>query len=105
MKLLILSTGKPSDYLTQAIEQRGHTYDAFDPRNLYLFISESVNGYDRVFDGSPEHTTPTRLFARSYSGIVSRIGADLSLSVAVLRHLNENLGIYSPQTAMGLLTA
>lgn len=105
MKLLILSTGTPSKYLTQAITDAGHTYETHDPRNLYLFISEQVNGYDRIFNGSPELESPVRLFAASFDAVISRIGAELPLCVSILRHLNENLTVYSPQTAIGLLVA
>lgn len=105
MKLLILSTGTPSKYLTQAITDAGHTYETYDPRNLYLFISEQVNGYDRIFNGSPELESPVRLFAASFDAVISRIGAELPLCVSILRHLNENLTVYSPQTAIGLLVA
>jgi ribosomal protein S6--L-glutamate ligase len=72
---------------------------------LYLFISESVNGYDRIFNGSPELESPVRLFAASFDAVISRIGAELPLCVSILRHLNENLTVYSPQTAIGLLVA
>lgn len=105
MKLLLLCTGIPSKHLTKAITDAGHNYEVHDPRNLYLFISEKVNGYDRIFNGSPDLESPTRLFATSFDAIVSRIGADLPLCVSILRHLNENLAIYSPQTAIGLLVA
>jgi ribosomal protein S6--L-glutamate ligase len=37
--------------------------------------------------------------------VISRIGAELPLCVSILRHLNENLTVYSPQTAIGLLVA
>jgi ribosomal protein S6--L-glutamate ligase len=37
--------------------------------------------------------------------MISRIGAELPLCVSILRHLNENLTAYSPQTAIGLLVA
>ncbi|QHV99296.1 ATP-grasp domain-containing protein [Spirosoma endbachense] len=105
MKLLILSTGTPSKHLIKAITDAGHTYEVHDPRNLYLFISEQVNGYDRIFNGSPDLESPTRLFAASFDAIISRIGADLPLCVSILRHLNENLKVYSLQTAIGLLVA
>ncbi|GAB3992018.1 30S ribosomal protein S6--L-glutamate ligase [Spirosoma daeguense] len=105
MKLLVLSTSTPSKHLIKAITDAGHSYEVHDPRNLYLFISEQVNGYDRIFNGSPDLESPTRLFAASFDAIISRIGADLPLCVSILRHLNENLKVYSPQTAIGLLVA
>jgi glutathione synthase/RimK-type ligase-like ATP-grasp enzyme len=46
-----------------------------------------------------------RLLAASFDAVISRIGAELPLCVSILRHLNENLTAYSPQTAIGLLVA
>jgi len=105
MNILILGTGTPSAHLISAIQKRGHTYEHHDPDNLYLYISESVNGYDRIYNGSPKLDNPVRLKAKSYDAIVSRLGAGLDFGATILQHLNENLGIYCPQTADGLLTA
>jgi ribosomal protein S6--L-glutamate ligase len=35
--------------------------------------------------------------------VISQIGAELPLCVSILRHLNENLTVYDPQTTIGLL--
>lgn len=102
---LILATGAVSKHLIKAIEERGHTYEAHDPRHLYLFVSESETGYDRIYNGSPMVEKPVRIKAGSVDAIISRIGADLAHGAAILRHLTDNLGIYSPQDADGLETA
>jgi ribosomal protein S6--L-glutamate ligase len=105
MNILILGTGTPSAHLISAINKRGHTYEHHDPDNLYLYISESVNGYDRIYNGSPQLDQPVRLKAKSYDAIISRLGAGLDFGATILQHLNENLTIYCPQTADGLLAA
>lgn len=105
LHLLLLCTGTPSRYLLEAITNRSHTYESYDPSNLLLEISESVNGYDLVHDANAKHPTPVRLKAKSYDAVISRIGADLSGGAAVLRHLNENLRIFATQDADGLETA
>ena len=102
---LILATGAVSKHLINAIEQRGHTYEAHDPRHLYLFVSESENGYDRIYNASPQMEKPARIKAGGVDAVISRIGADLAHGAAILRHLTDNLGIYSPQDADGLETA
>jgi ribosomal protein S6--L-glutamate ligase len=91
--------------LIKAIEDRGHTYESHDPRDLYLFVSESTQGYDRIYNGSYLLDKPLKLKASDYDAVVSRIGAELAHGAAVLRQLNENLNIYSPQDADGLETA
>lgn len=105
LNLLLLCTGQPSRHLIKAVEDAGHIYEPHDPRNLYLFISESINGYDRTYDGRDDLETPVRLKAGRYNAVVSRIGADLAHGAAILRHLTENLDIYCPQDADGLETA
>lgn len=105
MKILNLVTGTPSKYLKQALDERGHTYDTIDARDTYLFTSESVNGYDRIYNGTSNLDAPIRLVAQSYDAVISRIGTQLPLCVSTLRHLTENLGIYCPQTSIGLLMA
>jgi ribosomal protein S6--L-glutamate ligase len=102
MKILILATGRPSKHLIQAIEDKGHTYETHDPRNLYLFVSESENGYDRLYNGSSDVESPVRIRSKDIDAVISRIGADLVHGSAILRHLSENLGIYSTQRADGL---
>jgi ribosomal protein S6--L-glutamate ligase len=102
MKILILATGRLSKHLIQAIEDRSHTYETHDPRNLYLFVSESENGYDRLYNGSSDVESPVRIKSKDIDAVISRIGIDLVHGSAILRHLSENLGIYSTQRAEGL---
>jgi ribosomal protein S6--L-glutamate ligase len=105
MKLLLLCTGAPSSHLVKAITDAGHTYEVHDPRDLYLLISENVNGYDRIFDGSKGNDEPVRLFAKGYDGLICRIGKDLELCLPVVRHLTHNLNIFNPSPPLGLLIA
>lgn len=103
MKVLVLSTGEPSRHLVSAL--KAHTYERHNPDNLYLYVSESVNGYDRVYNGNSELTTPERLRVKEYDAVISRLGANLSYGATILQHLTENLGIYCAQTPDGLLLA
>jgi ribosomal protein S6--L-glutamate ligase len=105
LNFLLLATGSPSSHLTKAITERGHTHEWHNPNDLYLFVSESENGYDRIYNGSATLERPVRLKAKSYDAIVSRIGNGLEHGASILRHLSENLDIYCPQDADGLETA
>lgn len=106
MHILILATSNPSVKLVEAIEARGHTWEHFHPAEIYIYTSEKVNGYDRVYDGWPQLEQPKRLNLKDYDAVITRLsGERLASFCNILRHLNENLGIYSPQTANGLLTA
>lgn len=104
MNILILTTGTPSKHLIDALTERQHTFDVYDPRDLGINISEQ-SGYDRVYHSQENLKTPVRLKAISYDAIVCRIGTDMMHSASVLRHLNENLGIYCPQNANGIMIA
>jgi ribosomal protein S6--L-glutamate ligase len=103
MKVLILSTAEPSRHLVAAL--KGHEYERRNPDDLYLYVSESVNGYDRIYTGRPDLATPDRLKAREFDAVISRLGGNLNFGATILQHLNENLGIYSTQSASGLLLA
>lgn len=108
MKILILSAA-PNSSATQSIvkagKKKGHTMLVINPANMYLLISDIVNGYDRVYDGTEQLTKPVRLLAKEIDAIIPRIGSNLSYGTAVLEHLNNNLNIFSTQTAIGIKTA
>jgi ribosomal protein S6--L-glutamate ligase len=104
LHFLVLATG-PQDNLIKAIESEGHTYELHNPNDLYLYISQSENGYDRLYNGHSSLLKPERLKAKAYDAVISRIGESLAHGASILRHVNENLGIYSTQDADGLQTA
>jgi ribosomal protein S6--L-glutamate ligase len=64
-----------------------------------------MNGYDRIYNGNRELSDPQRLKIKEYDAVISRLGSDLYFGATILQHLSENLGIYCPQKADGLLTA
>lgn len=105
MKILILATGTPSKKLIEAIEERQHTYRHYKPEDLYLFTSDNENGYDKVFYGPKDAESAKQILLKKFDAIITRIGGDIQFSCNVLKHLNENLGLYSPQTSVGLLNA
>ncbi|WP_394996728.1 RimK family alpha-L-glutamate ligase [Emticicia sp.] len=105
LNILILATGKPSTHLIKAIELRGHTWVWYTPEQLYLLISDSVNGFDRIYNGSEDLATPERLHANKFDAVITRLGGGLNFATVVLAHLTENLGIYCPQTPDGILIA
>jgi ribosomal protein S6--L-glutamate ligase len=103
MRVLVLSTATPSRHLLAALE--AHQFKRHNPDDLYLYVSESVNGYDRIYNGHADLTAPERLHVRGYDAVISRLGSNLTFGATILQHLNENLGIYCPQSAYGLLLA
>lgn len=105
MKILHLGTAKPSKHFIKACNDLGHTYTHFHPEDLYLEVSENTNGYDRIYNGNSELEKPERIFIKSFDAVITRIGSNVDYASRILRHLNINLGIYSTQSAYGILTA
>lgn len=108
MKILVLSAA-PNSQATKSIvaagEKRKHEMIVKDPKYLYLLISDVISGFDRIYDGYGQDEKPQRMPAKEFGAIISRIGSNLSYGTAVLEHLNNNLKIFSTQTAIGIKTA
>ncbi|QHV98278.1 ATP-grasp domain-containing protein [Spirosoma endbachense] len=101
----ILTLGTAGKYLLEAAKETDCTLQAYEPLDLYLYISENVSGYDRIYDGNPELEKPQRLKIKDYDFIIPRLSGQLEHKTVVLEHLNNNLGIYSPQKGEPLRTA
>jgi len=108
LNIVVLSAA-PNSSATKSIikagEKRGHKMIVLDPSYLYLLISDSVNGYDRVFDGYDQDNKPIRIAAKDIDSVISRIGNNLSYGASVLHHFKYNLGIFCTQSPSGILTA
>lgn len=97
-------SGKQSAPLAKC-NREAWTHLRTPPDKLYLYVSENENGYDRIYDAREELSEPNRLKAKTFKAVISRLGAGLDYGSTILQHLTENLAIYFPQTADGLLTA
>ncbi len=106
LNILILSTSptsKATQLFVNSAKKRGHKPIVKNPQDLYLFISESERGYDRIYDGSGDEVE--RIHANSIHAILPRIHSGVNYGIKLVRHLNQNLGIYSIQTASGIRAA
>lgn len=107
MRILVLATSNNDAVksIVRAGEARGHEMVVKNPRWLYLLISDKVNGYDAVYDGLNQDDRPVKLMVSEYDAIIPRLGNNLSYSLSVLEHLNNNLRIFSTQSSPGIRTA
>lgn len=108
MKILILSASPNIDAtksIVKAGQKKGHEMIVKHPSHLLMLISDSVNGYDRIYDGYNRTDKPERMAMKDYDAIIPRLGSDLSYGCAIVRHLNENLNIFTTQTADGIRVA
>lgn len=108
MKIVILSAA-PNSSATKSIiragEKREHEMIVLDPKYLYLLVSDSENGYDRVYDGYDKAEKPVRVLAKEIDAVISRIGSNLEYGCSVLQHFRENLKIFTTQSPEGIKTA
>lgn len=105
MKIGILTTSPgANEPLVKTIEKMGHEPRIINPRLCYQFISENVNGHDRLYYGN-EGDEPERITAKSLDAIIPRLGSGVDYGAALLRFINENLGVYCPVNSWGLIYA
>jgi ribosomal protein S6--L-glutamate ligase len=105
MRILVLSAAPnmvATKSIVKAAKKKGHEVDVKHPGHLLMLISDSINGYDRIYDGFEHENKPGRVLAKDYDAIIPRLGSDLNYNCAIVRHLNENLNIFSTQTADGI---
>ncbi len=106
LNIAVLTTSPNSNKsIEKAIEKRGHKCIMLNPNDLYLLISDSEKGYDRIYEGEQYKTQPTRLKAKDIDAVIPRIGSNLGYGTAVLEHMQGNLKIFSTATADGIKTA
>lgn len=103
MKAMIL--GSAGKHLRDALEKEEVEYEVFDTSQLLLYVSESVNGYDRVYDQATDDDKPKRIKVKDFDFILPRLSGNLEIRTVILEHLAGNLGIYTPQKAEALRTA
>lgn len=106
LNILILSTSptsKATKLFVESAKRRGHKPIVKNPQDLYLFISESERGYDRIYSG--ENDEVERIQANTIDAIIPRIHSGINYGVKMVRHFNQNLGIYSIQSASGIRAA
>lgn len=98
LKIFILSTDSPSRKLIRAIDSKNHTWERYSPKELYLIVSDTKNGKDRLF-AEIEGEKPKELFAKDFDAVITRSGGGSDYSLTVLQHLTDNIGLYCPQRA------
>lgn len=103
MNALILGNTNP--HLEAALRAENCTGETHDPLNLILLVSESVSGYDRIYNGDVSLENPVRLKVKDFDFIIPRLSGGLEHKTVFLEHLHRNLGIYSPQTSEAIKIA
>ena len=85
--------------LVRAIQKRNHTPEIINPEDLYIYISDKKQGFDRIYQKE------IKLQKNSIDAIIPRIGSNLEFGAVTVEHFNKNIGIFSTASASGLLCA
>ncbi|HEC42679.1 MAG TPA: RimK family alpha-L-glutamate ligase [Bacteroides sp.] len=106
MRTLVLTVAERSQAVRAIVrggKKRGHTMLIVDPMRMNLLISNKSSGYDRIY--LTKEDTITRVNMKDVDAIIPRIGQHVNYSSFIVDHLSNNLGIYSTQSAEGILNA
>jgi ribosomal protein S6--L-glutamate ligase len=105
MKIGILtSSAKDNAALEETAKKRGHEVTFINPSKVLMYISEHEKGYDRFYIEN-ETDEPTRITSSSLDCVINRIGSNTDYAASVLRFMTENMGIYCPNNAWGIILA
>jgi ribosomal protein S6--L-glutamate ligase len=74
-----------------------------DPSKLSLMVSNIPSGYDRLYLNGK--SSVSRIHIKDYEAVITRVGQSVEYASYIIEHLSQNLGIYSTQSAEGILNA
>lgn len=103
-KYLILgSRNYANRRIVHELEELGHEAAILSPNRLLPFVNDKKR--DRIYVASKRDDKPKRIYKKSVSAIIPRIGYDLQFYAKSVEHMNNNIGIPTTATADGLLAA
>lgn len=100
LNILILATSN-QEKLLETCRKRGHNPILKNPADLSLFISDSVRGFDSVYDDE----AGGKLKIKDINAVITRVGSNGAYARSVVEHLQRNLGIFCVQSASAMQTA
>ena len=106
MRIIVLATSEnnlASKAIHKAGIKRGHHVEIMDPSQMSLLVSNVPSGYDRLYFS--KNGSLNRINIKDVDAIVPRIGQNINYGSFIVEHLSQNLGIYSTQSAEGILNA
>jgi ribosomal protein S6--L-glutamate ligase len=107
MKILLLATNHKAiavRMMAKELKKRKVEYDILNPSQLFLMISNSENGRNRLFDDLKGETI-RKLDISKYDIIIPRIGKDVDYCCEVLAYLEEVFGLRTVQTSEAINSA
>lgn len=101
--LIIGSKNYANRRILHEFEQKGYEANILDPKKLLPFVNDKAR--DRIYVVSDDSDEPKRIYKKSLSAIVPRIGKDLQFFSKSVEQLHKNIGIPTTATTEGLLNA
>lgn len=98
MNFLILASEPMDKQLIRSFEDRGHTYEVYDPKDLYLTKLEEKLGLISLYHASPDLPEPVRVDESRFDAVVPLLLDSASEARAILRHLTKDMDLYCPLT-------
>ncbi len=106
MRIIVLSTSE-NNLAAKAIHKagikRGHKVEIMDPSQMSLLVSNVPSGYDRLYFS--KNGSLNRINIKDVDAIIPRIVQNTTFGSFIVEHISQNLGIYSTQSAEGILNA
>ncbi|MBN2485365.1 MAG: ATP-grasp domain-containing protein [Bacteroidales bacterium] len=97
LNILILS-GTNQNKLVATCRNRGHNPILKDPTDFNLYISDSVNGWDAIYDD----VEGSRIKIKDIDACITRIGSNRDYATNIIEHLQKNLGIFCVQSGSAI---
>lgn len=99
LNILILS-GSSQQKLVDTCKRRGHNPILKNPTDFNLYISDSTNGYDAIYDDGEGG----RLKIKDIDACITRIGVNREYATNIVEHIQNNLGIFCVQSGLAINT-
>lgn len=102
MKIFVLNNypeNSSTKRLVSTGEKRGHQVEVVPYNDLYLHLSDSPNGHDKIYQKG------TKLDVKSCDAVIPRMGNNLNYGLYVLEHFVGNMKVPSTSSPDGLATA
>ncbi|QQS51448.1 MAG: ATP-grasp domain-containing protein [Bacteroidota bacterium] len=97
LNILILS-GTNQEKLIETCRKRGHNPILKNPTDFNLYISDSVNGFDAIYDD----VEGNRVKIKDIDACITRIGSNREYATNIIEHLQMNLGIFCVQSGTAI---
>lgn len=111
-RILVIITGgnrnrtKGAKYLSDALKNNKADFDFVDPSQIMLEVANTI-GHDKIYIRSEGKSDSEygRLYSTTYDGVIVRASRGINYVSNVLRHFENNVGVYCTASGDGIIEA